>query len=100
MSISGLVITLSEDPAEARAATEALSADPRLQLGDVFGRRLALVAETEDAVGDRELWDDLRATPGVVHVDVAFVHLSHAEPDSGHEPGDAAIPAENSHANR
>lgn len=74
MSISGLVLTLSNDDSAA-GAISALAADQRLTLGDRFGPRLAVVAETPCVASDRELWDQLRSTPGIANVDVTFVHL-------------------------
>ena len=75
MAISGLVVTLADDQAVADAAVALLKADPRLTIGERFGRRLALVADTPSVPADRSLWDELRQTPGVVYVDVTFVHL-------------------------
>lgn len=74
MAISGLVVTLSNDTAAA-ATLSVLSSDPRLTLGEQFGRRIAVVAETPSAHEDRELFDELRAMPGITQVDVTFVHL-------------------------
>lgn len=74
MAISGLVVTLSDDGA-ATAALSMLSADPRLTLGGRFGRRVAVVADTPNVESDRVLWDQLRCTPGITHVDVSYVHL-------------------------
>lgn len=74
MAISGLVVTLAEDPAGAAALT-VLKSEPRLTLGERFGRRVAVVAETPSARDDRELFDELRAMPGITQVDVTYVHL-------------------------
>jgi len=75
MAISGIVVTLAEDTVSAAAAQAALAADARLTIGDRFGRRLAVVAETPSVQADRDLWDELWRTPGITHVDVTFVHL-------------------------
>jgi hypothetical protein len=80
MSISGLVIHLDGDDAALVRACDALRCDARLTLGPLNGRRLAAVAETDGVAADRRRWDDLRATPGVVHVDVAFVDFGGDEP--------------------
>lgn len=74
MSISGLVLTLSDDDS-AGTVVSTLAADPRITLGEKFGRRLAIVAETSSVESDRELWDYLRGLPGITNVDVTFVHL-------------------------
>jgi hypothetical protein len=75
MSISGLVVTLADEDVTAESAVTTLRADARLTLGERFGRRLAIVADTSSVHDDRVLWDELREMPGVVHVDVTFVHL-------------------------
>lgn len=97
MSISGLVLTLADD-GPACAALSALAGDPRLTLGEQFGRRLAVVADTESVEADRALWDELRAAPGIVNVDVTFVHL---DPPPSH-PSEPVTPAplEDPHAHR
>ena len=74
MAISGLVLTLVDDVAFADVHRK-LSADPRLTLGQQFGRRLAVVAETPGVSADRDLVDELRGTAGITHVDVIYVHL-------------------------
>lgn len=84
MAISGLVVTLADDKAAADAAVKLLGADKRLTIGERFGRRLALVADTPTVNADRVLWDELRETPGVAYVDVTFVHLD-ADPVPGKE---------------
>jgi len=73
MAISGLVVTLAEDAAIAESAAASLGRDARLTVGDRFGRRLAVVAETPDVASDRDMIDELRMMPGVVYVDVTFV---------------------------
>ncbi len=80
MAISGLIVTLSDDIAAAASAMAFLSSDSRLELGESFGRRVVVVAETSSVDADRALWDELRATAGVTHIDVAFVHLDQINP--------------------
>lgn len=85
MAVSGLVVTLSPDDGLAQRAIHSLRDDPRLTLGERFGRRLALVAETGGVPEDRALWDDLHSTEGIDSVDVTFVALdepAHAQEDS------------------
>lgn len=97
MSVSGLVVTLSDDVA-AQSALTMLAADPRLTLGDRFERRLAIVAETPSAKADLDLWDQLRSTPGITNVDVTFVHLD----STLHAPDEhrSSAPMENQHVHR
>lgn len=97
MAISGLVVTLSDDTAAAEALS-ALTLDPRLTLGERFGRRVAVVAETASAHDDRELFDELRGMPGITQVDVTFVHLD-AVP-AAREHSDRNRPVEEQHAHR
>lgn len=73
MAVSGLIVTLVEDAVIAQQAVATLSCDPRLVLGERSDRRVPLVAQTPSPGDDRELWDALRAMPGVENVDVAFV---------------------------
>jgi hypothetical protein len=98
MAISGLVVTLAEDDAAADAAVTMLEGDPRLTLGERFGRRLALVADTPSVHADRALWDELRGNPGITNVDVTFVHLD-AEPASSEDQGqDTPVEDHRAHA--
>ncbi len=95
MSISGLVLTLAAD-GPACATLSALAGDPRLTLGEQFGHRIAVVADTESVEADRSLWDELRAMPGIINVDVTFVHLD-PPPSHTSEPS-APAPLEDPHA--
>lgn len=98
MAISGLVVTLAENNDAAEAAVAILRADPRLTLGEQFGRRLALVADTPSVRADRDLWDELRGNPGITNVDVTFVHLD-AEPASSEDQGqDTPVEDHRAHA--
>ncbi len=73
MSVSGLVVTLADESA-ADQLLSALSSDARLTIGERCARRVAVVAETPDAPSDVALIEQLRHTPGIVNVDVAYVH--------------------------
>lgn len=75
MAISGLVVTLRPDADKAAAALASMARDSRLTIGDRFGHKVAVVAETSGAGADRDLWDDLRGTPGVEFVDVTYIAL-------------------------
>jgi len=55
-----------------------LSADPRLELGSLFGRRLPVVAEVPDARSGEQLVEELQSLPGVCFVDVVLVDFSMA----------------------
>ena len=74
MTTSGLVVTLADDPELAsEAVTTALLVGP-FTPGDLVGHRLALALEADDSDQAREWHDWLARLPGVVKVDVAFVH--------------------------
>lgn len=96
MAISGLVVTLSDDAA-ATAALSMLCNDPRFTLGERFGRRVAVVAETPSVDSDRALWDELRGHPGITNVDVTFVHL---DSDTQGRPPSDITSVEDHHAHR
>ncbi len=74
MAISGLILTHTDDDSVNRV-TSALEADRRVTLGERFGLRRAIVAQTSSAAEDRALFDELRALSGVLNVDVVYVHL-------------------------
>lgn len=75
MSVSGLVITLSRDPADAGNAIKSLRMNQRLVVGDLIGRHLALAAETHSREEDLALLEDLRSTAGVEQVEIVFIGL-------------------------
>jgi hypothetical protein len=79
MITSGLVLTLSADPALARQAQTTLHARPELTLGQANKRWLPLVAETADVGASRDLCDWLSALPGVDFVDVVQVNFEETE---------------------
>ena len=84
MTVSGLVVTLDDD-AERAATTvrEVLLAGP-FTLGDVFDHRVAVALEA-DTPADAERWHRwLADRPGVLKVDVAFVHLDPAAEEPAH----------------
>ncbi len=78
MAISGLVLTLTDDAATQAQTMSSLAAMPELELGDLAGVRLPVVADTPHQGADRDLFARLQAMPGVLHADVAYVWF---EPD-------------------
>ncbi|MBS0198697.1 MAG: hypothetical protein JSR77_18270 [Planctomycetes bacterium] len=72
-----------------------LTSDRRLSVGERFGRRIAVIAETPSAEADRSLWDELCAMPGVEFIDVAYVGLD--DQAAPHSPP-LATPKEGTHA--
>jgi nitrate reductase NapAB chaperone NapD len=75
MTISGLLITLAEDPQASDAAISALEADPRIDVGERNGSYLPLVTDTPGEQESRRLWDKLNELAGVINVNLVFTDL-------------------------
>ena len=73
MLTSGLVVTLSSNPAKAAEAITTLRGRPEFTFGDRNDRWLPLVMETSGEAESRDLHDWVRTLPGVEFVDVAYV---------------------------
>jgi hypothetical protein len=71
--ISGIAITLADDDSRDVSACAALTAIAGLTLGARVGRRLAAVLDVSSAKDADRLWDDMRAIPGVTHIDCVCV---------------------------
>ena len=82
MPISSLVITYADEN-EGSRATELLTRDPRIELGQRVGLRQAAVVETATHDEDKGLWDWMNQLPGVTHIDVVFVSLIDDAPSRG-----------------
>lgn len=82
MPVLSAVLTLSSDPETRTELLRALALDPRLSLGALHEDRLPLVLETSSRDEDRELWDRLADSPGVLHCELAFADFSdlHVQP--------------------
>lgn len=74
MSLSGIVITLHEDPRLAEAAVARLGGDSRVTLGPRKGTRAAAVLETPSLLEDEAAFEALLETEGVAHVDLVCVY--------------------------
>lgn len=93
MPISGLVITLAEDPQAAELAKQAVRGHPRFTCEAMPDpRRLPAVLDTPDRHTDREDWDWLNALDGVRQVDVVFIHFE--DHDAAAEMHDGAAPTQ------
>ena len=79
MITSGLVITLSADPALAAQAIAMLSARHEFTPGERNGRWLPVAMDAGDDAASRDLHDWLHALPGVEYVDVVHVNFDDAE---------------------
>jgi hypothetical protein len=82
VTISGLVVTLSDDPGRCVPALEAIRRADPFTLGEQFGPRLPLALEAADASASDRWHDWLTHLDGVVKVDVAFVSF---DPDEGRD---------------
>lgn len=87
MPVSGLVLTLGDAPG---AALDALRTHPEIELGERFAAKQPIVVDTQTRARDREVWDWLRALPGVLHVDVACIHFD--PPEQGRSGGNTRVP--------
>lgn len=75
MTISGLVVTLSDEPDARSAALAHIARDSRLTAGELVRNRLPLVAETGDEREGEALVDALFEVPGIRFVDLISVHF-------------------------
>lgn len=73
MPVSGLVVSLSQDPQLRAEAIDAINREPNITVGVREGNRLAIVLDTDSSQEDRQIWDRLDSHPGVVLLEVAFV---------------------------
>lgn len=84
MHTSGLVLTFADDPALARGAERELAAAGPFTLGDAAGPCRAVVMETADPRAAHDWHDWATALPGVVGVEVVFVHWDETEQEVSH----------------
>lgn len=86
MPVSGLVATV-QPSAEVEAVCCALQSEPAVQLGQAEGRRIPLVVDTPDRETDKQVWQRLVATPGLLNLDVVFVGFDEdQQPDCQNNP--------------
>ena len=86
MPISGLVVTLTDNPVLQQAALAAMREHPALELGERTRNQIALVAESACEEEDRLIWEWLHALPGVAMVVVAFIHFDDEPGDDSDSP--------------
>jgi hypothetical protein len=73
MPVSGLVVSLCQEPQARAEAIEAIGREPRITMGTQEGNRLAVVLDTDSSQQDQQIWQWLRSLPGVSLLEVAFV---------------------------
>lgn len=79
MHTSGLVITVVADPFEATRAMRELRTSGPLTVGASVGPTWAATLETDDAKTAHDWHDWASALPGVVGIEVVFVHWDESE---------------------
>jgi hypothetical protein len=73
MPVSGLVVSLSDEPQRRAEALAVIGREARITMGVLEANRLAIVLDTASSEEDRQLWDWLGSLLGVSFVEVAFV---------------------------
>ncbi|MHC4768162.1 MAG: hypothetical protein ACYTEI_05570 [Planctomycetota bacterium] len=84
MSISGLLITLADDPNASETAISTLNADPRIDVGERRGPYLPVVADTSGKHENQRLWDELHKLAGVTNVNLVFADLDDSTESNTH----------------
>lgn len=73
MPVSGLVVSLGDEPRPRAEALAVIGREARITVGVLEANRLAIVLDTVSTEEDRHLWEWLGSLPGVLFVEVAFV---------------------------
>lgn len=73
MPVSGLVVSLTDDPQLREDAISSIREESRIEVGVIESGRMAIVLDTASSDEDKQLWHWLSSLPGVVFVDVAMV---------------------------
>ena len=73
MPISGLVVTLVDDPSAREVCLAALHDHPALEIGELASGRVPIVVDSSDEDEDRLIWEWLHSLPGVLLVVVAYI---------------------------
>ena len=81
MPISGLVLTLSDDPTLRASALEAVSGNVKIEPGRLARQRLPSVVDTASSCEDKAVWEWLHELPGVLFVDLVSADYSEDEPE-------------------
>lgn len=94
MPVSGLVVSLKNDPRLRAEALDAIQGESCIEVGVIEGRRMAIVVDTDSTDDDKRLWCWLGSLPGVAFVDVAMVGYedSAADPQAGGSSASASPP--------
>ncbi len=82
MAITGLVLTLSDDPEERARALERLESEPAVTLGESSGARYPVVVDTPSSREDRDVFQRLSVTEGVRLVELVCANFEDSEDGS------------------
>lgn len=93
MPVSGLILSLSDDPRNRDAALQAIKQHNAISLGEMQGRRLPIVVDTPGSDTDREVWAWLHELSGVLFVDLVCTDASDDTPQAPAEPTTPLHPA-------
>ena len=85
MAITGLVITLSDEPRPIDQTLAELATDPRLELGECRQSTLAAVLTTASAADDKKTFETIRQIKGVTNLAIAVVHFDDGGADDGED---------------
>lgn len=85
MPISGLVIVFDGNAIQHTDSLNLLRKEPAIEVGDIRGNKTAVVVESQSKTQDQQLSQWIRALPGVVDLQIAFVSVDDA-PDG--QPSD------------
>lgn len=83
MPIRGMVVRLSEDCRVRAEALRAMSEEPLLVLGEVSGRWVPAVIETDSELENLRMQRWLEAMPGVECLDVVYIQKDYLGSDRG-----------------
>ena len=89
MPVSGLVISLSEEPDLQAEALAAIGYRSEITMGVLEANQLAVVLDTPSSHQDKLLWQWLNSLPGVSLVEVAFVGFETPAEGGGEATGDS-----------
>ncbi len=73
MPVSGLVVSLRDEPHLRDEALAAIGRQPQITMGLLERNRLAIVVDTTSSQEDRRLWQWLSSLPGISLLEVALV---------------------------
>ena len=77
--VGGLCVHLTEDVNQSQRAIALMRQRESITLGKPHGQRLPAVVESADRADAEANLEWLRHLPGVLHVDVVFVHFDEAD---------------------